>query len=140
MSFASKLVYRAVENSKNTGGESGNNPGGGSGQLTLAQKQEMLALAVQCGATHFQNHLFMDTDAQMQANYSEYAANYNRLTLEQETQEWADVVHAAGLKNIYRGSWSGIKNNNGFPYATYGGAHFVPDRKSTRLNSSHEWI
>lgn len=126
MSFASKLVYRAVENSKNTGGESGNNPDGGSGQLTLAQKQEMLALAVQCGATHFQNHLFMDTDAQMQANYSEYAANYNRLTLEQETQEWADVVHAAGLKNIYRGSWSGIKNNNGFPYATYGGAHFIP--------------
>src|SRR5437868_3306950 len=112
------LTYKAVENSKNTSGESGNNPAGGSGQLTTAQIAELMTLASGMGCTHFQNHVFMDTDAQMQANYGSYAANYNLRTLEQEAQAWADATHAAGMKAIWRGSWSGIKNNNGFPYAT----------------------
>lgn len=120
------LTYKAVENSKNTSGESGNNPSGGSGQLTLAQKQNLIALAVEMGCTHFFTHLFMDTDAQMQANYAAYAANYNRLTLEEETQEWADVIHAAGLKHVMRGSWSGIKGNNDFDFVTYGTPEFIP--------------
>ncbi len=120
------LVYKTVENSKNTSGESGNNPAGGSGQLTQAQITNLVQVAADMGCTHFQNHFFMDTDAQMQANYSSYSTNYNLRTLEQDTQLWADIIHAAGMKVVYRGTWSGVKNNNGFPYVTFGGGNFVP--------------
>lgn len=120
------LTFKAVENSKNTSCENGNNPAGGSGQLTVAQKQQQVALAVEMGCTHFQTHLPMDTDAQMQANYSGYSSHFTRTTLEVESQEWADAIHAAGLKHVMRGTWLGIKNNLGFPYVTYGTGTFVP--------------
>lgn len=120
------LTYKAVENSKNTSGESGNNPAGGSGQLTQAQITELVGLAASMGATHFQNLFFMDTNTQMQANYSAYSSNYNLRTLEADTQLWADICHAAGLKVVYRGSWSGIKGNNNFAFVKYGTGTFVP--------------
>lgn len=120
------LLYKAVENSKNTSGESGNHPNGGSGQLSRALKVQQATIAANMGCTHFGHHLYMDTDAQMQANYLAYAANYNLNTLETETQEWFDVLHAAGLKVISRGSWSGVKGNNNFAFVKYGTGGFIP--------------
>lgn len=121
------LTYKAVENSKNTSGESGNNPAGGSGQLTEAQVTQLVGLAAGMGNTHFLNHFFMDTDAQMQANYAAYATNYNLRNLEADTQMWADIVHAAGMKAVYRGTWSAIKGSNDFEFATYpSGPNYVP--------------
>lgn len=119
------LTYKAVENSKNTSGEGGNNPAGGSGQLTTGQIAQLCNVAASMGCTHFFVHLPMDTDAQMQANYSSYSANYNLMTLEQYTQAWCDAIHNAGMKVVHRGTWCGIKNEYGFAYVTYGGGNFV---------------
>ncbi len=121
------LTYKAFENSKNTSGETGNNPAGGNGQLTLAQKQELMTIAVAGGCTHILTHLPMDTNTQMVANYANYAVAYNRNTVEQEVQEWCSVIHAAGLKHVHRGTWSAIKGNNDFAFATYpAGTNYVP--------------
>lgn len=120
------LEFKAVENSKNTSGEGGNNPAGGSGQLTSAQVTQLVNLAAAMGCTHFQTHLFMDTDAQMSSNYSSYATNYNLRNLYADTQLWSDAIHAAGMKHVLRGTWSAVKGNNEFAMVPYGATDFVP--------------
>src|SRR6185369_16642777 len=100
------LTYKAVENSKNTSGESGNNPAGGSGQLTEAQIRQLMVIARDSGHTHFQTHFFMDTEADMAANYTGYATNYNLRILYQDIRLWSDLIHEYGMNHIFRGTWS----------------------------------
>lgn len=120
------LATKAVENSKNTAGEGGNNPSGGNGQLTVAQITQLVGIASTMGCNTFQNHVFMDTDIQMRAHYTGYAANYNLRTLEQEAVAWGDAVHDAGMVNVWRGTFSGIKANNNFPFLGYNQSGWIP--------------
>lgn len=116
-----------ADNTKYTIPELGNYPGGGNGQFTTGMIDDLADQAVAMGYTSMANHFQMDTAAQFLANWSNYAASFNLRTIEADTQLWAQRAHLKGLAVCYRGSFSGIKNNYGFPFVKYGTGSWIPN-------------
>jgi hypothetical protein len=91
-------------------------------QLSLATKQNLVSCLATLGVTHIDIDVPMDTNVQMLANSN----TPSPLSIEGETRQWCQVIHAAGLKVIHRGTFSGMEAIYNFPYAKEGSAYFIP--------------
>lgn len=81
-------------------------------QLGTTEKTNLIACLATLGITHIAISVPMDTQAVMVANGTTPSPN----TMSAETQEWCDLIHAAGLKVIHRGTFCGAENIWNAPY------------------------
>jgi hypothetical protein len=73
------------------------------GQLGTAEKTNLIACLATTGATHIAISHALDTNAQLIAA----GTTPSPQTIEAEIQEWCDIIHAAGMKVMHRGKFSG---------------------------------
>jgi hypothetical protein len=85
-------------------------------QLSDAEIANLVACIKTTGATHIAISCPMDTDAQMRAAGTTPAPR----TAEAHIQAWCDAIHAAGLKVIHRGTFSGTEAIWGFSQIIFG--------------------
>jgi hypothetical protein len=81
-------------------------------QLTTAEKTALVAAIKTIGVTHIAISVPMDDNSV----WVSAGSTPSPRTVEAETQDWCDVIHAAGLKVIHRGAFGGIENIFGVAY------------------------
>lgn len=86
------------------------------GQKSYVQKQSIVRAIRSTGATMVAISVPLDTNAQMIA----VGTTPGPQTIEKETQDWCDVIHAAGMNVLHRGTFSGTEAIWGFPYYIFG--------------------
>lgn len=75
-------------------------------QLTSAEKTALIACVASTGATHCAISVPMDS----QATFTGNGVTPSPRTISAETQDWCDIIHAAGLGVIHRGTFCGAEN------------------------------
>jgi len=108
------LTYKSVDIMKKTKDSVTN-------QLTTAEKWDLIMAISETGATHISISVPMDTDAQFRAR----GITPGPRTIENETKEWCDLIHAAGMKVLHRGPFCGQEAIYNFPYFKYGSTDFI---------------
>src|ERR1035437_2563193 len=101
----SGLTYKSIDVMKKTKDALTN-------QLSSAQKINLIACLKTAGITHIAICVPMDTTAQ----YTAAGSTPSPRTVEAETQDWCDKIHAVGLNVIHRGSFGGVENIWGIPF------------------------
>jgi hypothetical protein len=100
------LTYKAVDVMKKTKDTV-------TSQLTTAEKQNLVACLATTGITHIAISIPMD----VQSVFTDAGTTPSPRTISGETQDWCDVIHAAGLKVIHRGTFCACENIWNVPFA-----------------------
>lgn len=83
-------------------------------QLSTAEKTALVAAIKQTGCTHIAISVPLDDNSV----WVSAGSTPSPRTVEAETMDWCDVIHAAGLKVMHRGSFGGIENIFNVAYDT----------------------